>query len=285
MTVSANRHPPRSGGDDEMMRSIVIHGRRLRLAVRPGDGRRPPLVLANGIGANLELLQPFVDALDPAIGVIRFDVPGVGGSPLPARPYRLPGLARLLGRMLHQLGYPRVDMLGISWGGGLAQQFAFQNPRRCRKLVLVSTATGALMVPADPRILGKMMTPRRHRDLGYATSIADRLYGGSIRDDAGQVHELLHAHARAGSQRGYYYQLAAAAGWTSLPFLPLLRQPTLILAGDDDPIIPLVNARMMKHLIPGARLHVYHDGHLGLITRAAELGPLVSEFLHPGFTR
>ena len=51
-----------------------------------------PLLLINGIGASLELLEPFVDALDPAIEVIRFDVPGVGGSPLPSRPYRFTGL-------------------------------------------------------------------------------------------------------------------------------------------------------------------------------------------------
>jgi fermentation-respiration switch protein FrsA (DUF1100 family) len=83
----------------------------------------------------------------------------------------------------------------------------------------------------------------------------------------------------AGPSRGYLYQLAATAGWTSLPFLPWLRQPTLILAGDDDPIIPLANARLMHRLIRDSRLHVYHDGHLGLVTEAAELAPLVDVFL------
>ena len=88
------------------------------MAVRPGDGTRTPLVLANGIGASLEVLQPLVDHLDPAIEVVRFDVPGVGGSPLPRLPYRLPGLARLLARLLDRLGHQRVDLLGISWGVG-----------------------------------------------------------------------------------------------------------------------------------------------------------------------
>jgi pimeloyl-ACP methyl ester carboxylesterase len=81
------------------------------------------------------------------------------------------------------------------------------------------------------------------------------------------------------SQRGYLYQLLASAAWTSLPWLRLVRQPTLILAGDDDPIIPLANARLMAALLPGARLHVYQDGHLGLLTRAAELAAVVSDFL------
>ena len=67
-------------------RTVVVAGTPLRVAIRPGTGAGPPLLLANGIGASLEGFQPFVDALDPAIEVIRFDVPGVGGCPLPAGP-------------------------------------------------------------------------------------------------------------------------------------------------------------------------------------------------------
>ena len=92
----------------------------------------------------------------------------------------------------------------------------------------------------------------------------------------------MHGSHRAGPSRGYLYQLAAAAGWTSLPLLPRLRQPTLILAGDDDPIIPLANARLMHRLIRGSRLHVYHGGHLALVTEAAELAPVVDGFLAAG---
>ena len=107
------------------MRSIVVDGQQLRVAVRHGDGTRVPLLLFNGIGASLDLLQPFVDALDPSLEVIRFDVPGVGGSPLPARPYRFTGLCRLAARMLDRARLPgAVDVLGISWGGGVAQHFA-----------------------------------------------------------------------------------------------------------------------------------------------------------------
>ena len=89
----------------------------------------------------------------------------------------------------------------------------------------------------------------------------------------------MHDGNQAGLSRGYLYQLAAAAGWTSVPFLPLLRQRTLILSGDDDPIIPLANARLMHRLIPNSRLHVFHGGHLGLVTEAAELAPVVDGFL------
>ena len=261
------------------LRSIVVAGRQLRVAVRHGDGTRVPLLLFNGIGASLDLLEPFVDALDPALEVIRFDVPGVGGSPLPVRPYRFTGLCRLTSQMLDTLGYDTVDVLGISWGGGVAQHFAFTARRRCRRLVLVSTATGAIMVPARPAVLIRMITPRRYLDPEHMQQVAPSLYGGSARDDPDWVAAMMHAQSRVGSPRGYLYQLLAGTGWTSLPFLPLLRQRTLILAGDDDPLIPLANARLLRRLIPHSRLHVYHGGHLSLVTEAAELAPVVDAFL------
>lgn len=256
---------------------MTVHGQQIRVAHRPGSGR--PLLLCNGIGASLDLLQPFVDALDPAIPVVRFDVPGVGGSPLPRRPYVFATLASLMGSILDQLKYREVDVLGISWGGGLAQQFAFQNPHRCRRLVLVATASGWMMVPAHPRVLAKMITPKRYRDPDYATSIAADIYGGLLREKPELVATFLDSHGPLGSRRGYTLQLLAAAGWTSLPFLPLIRQPTLILAGLDDPIIPMVNARMMARLLPRAELQTYDDGHLGLVVRADDLAPRVAHFL------
>ena len=268
----------------EGMRSLTVGGRAIRVAVREGTPGRPPLLLCNGIGASLELLQPFVDALDPQRGVIRFDMPGIGGSPAPVIPYHLAASAPLLSGLLDQLGYQRADVLGISWGGGLAQQFALSRADRVRRLVLVATGPGALMVPAHPRVLLRMLTPRRHRDPGYAARIAGELYGGSMRKDPALARDLLHATTRLGQARGYYYQLISSIGWTSLPRLPKMRQPTLILAGDDDPIIPLVNARIMHRLIPRSELHIYHGGHLELAADAERIAPVVEAFLDADLT-
>ena len=266
-------------GPAERMRILRIGGRALRVAVREGTSGGPPLLLCNGIGASLELLQPFVDALDPRRGVIRFDMPGIGGSPAPVLPYHLASSAPLLAGLLDQLGYQQADVLGISWGGGLAQQFALSRPDRARHVVLVATGPGALMVPAHPRVLLRMLTPRRHQDPGYAARIAGELYGGSARKNPAVARDLLHATTRLGPARGYYYQLISSAGWTSLPRLPKLRQPTLILTGDDDPIIPLVNARIMHRLIPRSELHIYHGGHLELVADAERIAPVVEAFL------
>jgi poly(3-hydroxyalkanoate) depolymerase len=266
------------------VRSVAVGGQLLRVAIRPGTNEaggapRFPLLLINGIGASLEVFEPFVAELDPAVEVIRFDPPGVGGSPLPIRPYRFTGLCRLIAALLTELGYDRVDVLGISWGGAVAQHFAAFQPARCRRLVLVATMTGALGVPARPSVLVHMVTPRRYQNRGYLQRVAGDIYGGSARADPVSVAAAIHNGVRVGPSRGYVYQLAAGAGWTSVPFLPWLRQPTLILAGDDDPLIPLVNARLMRRLIRDSRLLVYQGGHLGLITEAAGLAPVVDGFL------
>ena len=94
--------PARDGG--ERLRTLTAGGRVLRVAVRDGDPGWPPLLLCNGIGVSLELFQPFVDALDPQRPIIRFDMPGIGGSPSPVLPYHLLSLPSLLAGLLDQLG-------------------------------------------------------------------------------------------------------------------------------------------------------------------------------------
>ncbi len=269
-----------AAGQEIGAKFISVSDQRLHIAIRPGNKARTPLLMMNGVGANLEMLQPFVDALDPDIEVIRFDVPGTGRSPTPRLPYRFSTLCVLLSRMLDHLGYPQVDVLGVSWGGALAQQFAMQYARICRRLVLVSTATGSIMVPGRLSTLRHMMTPRRYSDPAYMAEIAGHIYGGSMRTKSEHAKSFAQS-VRSGDNRGYLYQMMAAAGWTSLPWISLIRQPTLIMSGDDDPIIPLANARLMYRLIPNSKLHVFNDGHLGLATQAKELAPVVEDFLSP----
>ena len=257
--------------DDSVREQIMqVGGRQLRVAIRPGTGTGPPLLLCNGIGMRLEALRPFVDALDPAIEVIRFDPPGTGGSQLPSRPYRFTTLALLLREMLHNLGHQQADVLGISWGGGLAQQFALLNPRRCRRLILVATSTGPqTMVPPNPLPPVKNLILRRWGDL----------WGGTAKTDPDALASALHKARISPLSTGFLYQHTAALGFTTLPLLPLIRQRTLVLTGDDDPIIPVANGRILAAGIPHATLHVYHGGHVELVTRPSLLTPLITSFL------
>jgi poly(3-hydroxyalkanoate) depolymerase len=259
---------------------IALHdvdGQTLRVGIRAGARARPPLLLFNGIGASIELVMPFLAALDGPEAIV-FDVPGVGGSPPPRLPYRPWTLVRLTAQLLDQLGYGEVDVLGVSWGGALAQQFAFQQASRCRRLILAATSPGHLMVPGRLSVLIKMATPRRYKDPDYMRRIAGDIYGGAMRRSPELVREHLR-HVHWSSDYGYYLQIAAGFGWTSLPWLRLLPQPTLVLAGTDDPIVPLVNARILARLIPDARLVTVDDGHLFLVTSAGESAAIISNFL------
>ncbi len=261
------------------MRTVEVDGVRLRVCIR-GKGR--PLLLLMGIGGNLEMWAPFEDRLDAAaIQTITVDAPGTGGSTGYRRPRRMPGLAHTMLRLLDGLGHGQVDLLGVSFGGVLAQQLAHQAPDRVRRLVLAATGPGVGGVPGSPRVLLALATPRRYTQPDYFRRVAGDIYGGLARHDPdAALHGSLARFAKAPSLSGYLAQLYAIAGWTSVPWLRRIRQPTLVLAGDDDPIVPIVNAHLLTHLIPDAQLHVVPGGgHLFLLEQGAEIATLVTRFL------
>jgi hypothetical protein len=143
--------PRRSPDSDPCIRYVDVDGVRLRTSVR---GAGSPLLLLTGIGASLELSVPFERALNShGVQTLSLDAPGTGKSSRYQRPRRMRGLARTMERTLEALGYAQVDVLGVSFGGVLAQQLAHQAPQRVRRLVLASTAAGVPFlggVPGSP---------------------------------------------------------------------------------------------------------------------------------------
>jgi poly(3-hydroxyalkanoate) depolymerase len=256
---------------------IDVDGVLLRVAIRSARGGTP-LLLFNGIGANLELVLPFIEALHDH-EVIVFDMPGVGRSPMWWVPRRFGGIARLTSHLLDRLGYRTVDVAGVSWGGAVAQQFARQYPERCRRLILAATSAGVVMVPGRPSALLKMSTPQRYLSPQFMQKAAGTIYGGEVRNRP----DLVTAHtARVIPPQflGYVYQLVAGVGWTSIHWLHKLKQPTLIMAGSDDPLVPPVNARLLSLLIPDNRLVIIPGGgHLFMLHCLDQVVPVIRDFL------
>ena len=258
---------------------IKVGGRELRVAVwkaapPPGRVAGRPVLFFNGIGANIELMAPLAEWI-PDRDIITFDMPGIGGSPSPTFPYRPWSMALRAAHLLDLLGYDgKVDVMGVSWGGGMAQQFAFQHAPRVGKLVLAATAAGILMVPGDPKVLSKMANPRRYIDTEYMMEHFETLYGAGMGKDD-HVSRL-----KPPSRAGYAYQLAAVVGWTSAPFLPFVKQKTLIVMGEDDRIVPLVTGKILKSLLPNARLETVPGGHLFLVSHPGATIPLITRFLN-----
>jgi len=269
--------------DPAGIRYVQADGLRLRTSVQ-GNGR--PLLILTGIGASLDLAAPFERALHPyGIQTIAVDAPGTGESAAYSRPRRMPGIARTMEGVLDALGYAEVDLLGVSFGGLLAQQLAHQAPQRVRRLVLAATAAGVPLlggVPGSPRALLTLATPRRYRSPDYYRRVAGNLYGGQARRDPDALlHGSVARFAEAPSAGGYAAQLYAVSFWTGLPWLWRLHQPTLVLVGDDDPIVPVVNGRILTRLIPNARLEIIPDGgHLFLLEQPTRTAALTAEFLN-----
>jgi poly(3-hydroxyoctanoate) depolymerase len=258
-------------------RTIRVSEQDLRVAIFGPETASRTLLAFNGIGARLETVEPFARHFRDT-RIVTFDVPGVGGSPTPALPYRFTWLSRLAARLLDRLGIGEVDVFGVSWGGALAQQFVHDHPDRSRSLTLAATSAGFVMVPGGLGVLRKMATPRRYTDPDYMMKIGPDIYGGQLRLNRALLDEHVLA-MQGGDSRGYLYQMLAGAGWTSWLWLPQIRVPVLIMMGADDPIVPLVNGRILSQRLPDARLEVMDCGHLFILTRPAETASLIEAFL------
>jgi poly(3-hydroxyoctanoate) depolymerase len=282
MYINAELRSPRTRramSTSPVIEYVEVDGINLRVATQRGRaGGGTPLLIFNGIGANFEVVFPFIEALDGKEVVI-FDIPGIGKSEMSWWPRRFSGLAHLAARLLDRLGYPEVDVAGVSWGGALAQQFARSYPTRCRRLVLAATSAGAVMVPGKPSALSKMVTPQRYLSPVYMQRAAGDIYGGEAKRDP----NLINSHTARiipPTFMGYIYQLMAGAGWTSVYWLHKLKQPTLIMAGSEDPLVPAVNARLLSFLIPSNRLFmVQGGGHLFMLYSLGQIIPVIRDFL------
>ncbi|MEM6266847.1 MAG: alpha/beta fold hydrolase, partial [Pseudomonadota bacterium] len=201
-----------------------IAGRTLRTAAwrldMPSD--HLPILFFNGIGANIEAVAPLAEAM-PERGFLMFDMPGVGESPDPVIPYNPFTMSWTAAQLLGRYGLDEVDVMGVSWGGAMAQHFALQHPARTRRLCLIATTPGMAMVPGNPAAFTKMANPRRYIDPEFMNEHFATLYGGVDQDGAKHQKDSHIGRLKPPSARGYMYQLLCMLGWTSLPALPFLR--------------------------------------------------------------
>jgi pimeloyl-ACP methyl ester carboxylesterase len=216
----------------------------LKLFVRE-QGNGHPLLLINGLGADSQMWEHAEEILSGASRTIVFDSPGTGRSETPMLPRSLPALAGIVTSLLDELGHRQVDVLGFSFGGALAQQFAKDAPERVRRLALVSTFCGWGATAGEPEAL--------RRVAAHGTSVSNRL--------------------------GYVYQLWSLAGWTSLPWLASIEIPTLVVAGTDDALVPPANAVQLARALPNASLHLLPGAeHLHMFSEQGAGARLLADF-------
>jgi len=265
--------PASSGVTHEQLR---IHGLRIHAQIR-GSGE--PLLLFSGVWGEVGLWDGLLPYL-PGFQTIAFDPPGIGRSQMPALPMTMPALVRVGAAVLDDLGIGSAHVLGASFGGAVAQQMAISHPDRVRNLVLVSTSFGAFAKPGKLSAFWHFAHPLSYHP-PRLERVAGKMFGGRLRTQPELVRAM---HIRRPTKvLPAMYRLAPLFGWTSLPWLWTIRHPTLVIAGDDDPITPLVNHRIIATLVPRARLHIVRGGgHLVLLDSAPEVAPVIANFLRDG---
>ncbi len=256
-------------------REFRLSGRRIHAQIR-GEGE--PLLMYSPIWSRAEVWEPLLPYLT-GFRIIAFDPPGIGGSPRPALPMSMQALASVGTALLDELGIESAHVLGASFGGAVAQHMAICHPGRVRRLVLASTSFGAFAIPGHPTALWHIIHPGSHRS--RMEEIAGDTFGGRLRT----APELLRAMPICSPPNipAALHNMAPLVGWTSLPWLWAIRQPTLVICGDDDPIAPRLNHRIMAALIPHAQLHTIEGGgHLMLMDSPARVAPIITSFLRDG---
>ncbi|MDU9006170.1 alpha/beta fold hydrolase [Sedimentitalea todarodis] len=258
--------------------TICADGVNLRVFTLNEGRSGPPLVICNGLGQAVEMLYPLMHEF-PDRPIIAFDAAGVGRSDVPDKVTTIPQHAAMLHGILSELNVGRCDVMGISWGGAVAQQLAYDHPKVVRKLVLAITSTGGIgSWWGTPLALSEIMFPFRYVNKAYGDFIGPFMYGGEAVLQPWLFKEYARNAIRP-SYEGYSAQVKALCSWTSIPWLGQLTQPTQIIGGALDTLIPVANQVLLASLVPNARLRIYPAGHLLMYSLRSDVGELVADFL------
>jgi pimeloyl-ACP methyl ester carboxylesterase len=266
----------------ESLATIAIDGAQIAYR-RIGNGR--PLVVLNGFAATSADWDPsFIDRLASSNELILLDNRGIGDSSDDGQPFDIAKLADDVTRVVGTLGIDRVDVLGWSMGGFIAQTLALQHPGRINKLILLSTAPrGADADRASPEVWSRLIdmsgTPheqaRRLLSLLFPSDIAESVYR-----EFGDV--VAAARARL-SPDLINRQAAAIEAWHRTGIGNQLREinaSVLIAAGTADIVVPPSNALKLVNAIPGAWLAQFTGGgHAFMAQYPRQLADLINSFL------
>lgn len=244
-------------------------------------GSGPPLFLVPGIGCGADLWQPFMEYF-PDRRLISFDAPGTGRSSTPLYPVSIVQLAALAAAVLDDRDVEQSDVIGFSYGGAVSQQLARDYPERVARLVLAATNCGIGSFLGSPDTLAAMATPMRFYSENYFERVASALYGGVTGRDRDKL-EVAAGQRRSmpPSSYGYAMQLLGGMGWSSFGFLHEIPHETLVILGDDDPLIPVANGHMLAERIPRAELQIVERaGHLLLWDEPERVAPRIGQFVN-----
>ena len=234
------------------------------------SGSGPRLLFLNGSGATLATTGALVAPLTAAFEVAAFDQRGLGRSALPADPYSVADLASDALALVDHLGWKQFHLVGLSFGGMVAQELAVTNPERVDRLALLCTSSGgaggssyALGTLADMDPTERAAVSATVLDTRFTTGWLDEHEG-----DRALAGVLAQSHAvekSEGVRRGEALQYRARGAHDVYERLPLVTCPTLVASGRYDGVAPPANGAAIAAQIPGARLRLFDGGHMFIV--------------------
>jgi len=246
-------------------------------------GEGEPLLLVPGLGGTCRNWDPIVEELSRDFSLILFDNRGMGKSLAKRQARDLRHLAADLVELLDHLQVDRCHVMGISLGGIIAQRLAMEHPSRIDRLVLVSCTDSfspylrqiSLLLAHALRKFSPESFIRTVELLGTAPEFLD--------SHAAEVERQIRAKTAAGfSKRALAGQLRCLACSDRSHHDPIITNPTLVLAGEHDALIPNCYARQMAGRIPGSEFKVLSGaGHNPFCECPERALPPVIQFLSP----
>jgi pimeloyl-ACP methyl ester carboxylesterase len=256
-------------------------------------GEGPPVVFVHGLSGSWPNWLEQLPVLAAEHRVVAIDLPGFGSSPMPAGEISISGYARLLDRLLGQLGIDAAALVGNSMGGFIAAELAIAFPQRVERLVLISAA--GISTHGDPRTERAIPSLRRAERILAATGawvasksdtvarrarLREATLNIVVRHPSRLPAALAAEQLRGAGKPGFLMALEAILGYDVRERLPEIVCPTLIVWGDGDRLINVRDADVFAELIPDSRKVIFEDtGHMAMLERPAAFNALLKDFL------
>jgi pimeloyl-ACP methyl ester carboxylesterase len=242
-------------------------------------GSGDPLLLVPGIPAIASDWAPLAVQLADERRTIAYDNRGSGASTVTPGPYTTAGLAADAVGLLDGLGIGRADVFGMSLGGMIAQEIALGWPERVNRLVLGCTHCGVEHAAPPEREAGRAFAMQTDDWAERMRALAPFAFAPGVDTEALSAFIAKKAGDRQDPE-GYRGQIEAALSHDAYDRLPQIEQPTLILTGDTDRVIPAASSEVLHERIPTSRREVIRGaGHLFFLERPDETVRLLREFL------
>ncbi|MDH4168628.1 MAG: alpha/beta hydrolase [Acidimicrobiia bacterium] len=240
-------------------------------------GSGPPLLVISGTGGDLRTSAPARWPLNERFETCYYDQRGLGQTSQPTAPYSMADYADDAAALLDHLNWPTARVVGISFGGMVAQNLAVRHPRRIERMVLACTSAGGAGGRSADLLALARMEPARAAPI--RNGLLDTRWDPDATEDATGLGELMGLAAEAGPlSDGAWAQLAARADHDVWDDLPQVSAPTLVIGGRHDGISPPANLEAIAGRLPDARLELCDGGHLFLL-QDPRAWPVMAEFL------